>query len=106
MRTLVPALAVALSLTLAACTGGAGSGSGSSGLTPDKLEEAKGSVRAMQPKAEAMTALEGALGKPATTDDSSASWFAKDGDACKELHVQLMGDMVGNVELKKSPCPE
>ena len=86
-------------LLLTACTGG------TSGPTVEKLEEAKDLVRAMQPKAEAMTALEGALGAPATSDDSGASWFAKDGERCKELKVQLMGDMVGTVTLKKADCP-
>lgn len=90
------ALSVAALMT--ACTG-------TSGPSPEKLEEAKGLVRAMQPKAEAMAALEGALGAPAKSDDAGASWFAKDGERCKELHVQMMGDMVGNVELKKADCP-
>ena len=98
MRTFAPALAA---LLLAACTGTA-----TSGPSPDDLDEAKGLVRAMQPKDEAMKAVEGKLGAPAKVDENGASWFAKDGERCKELHIQLMGDMVGNVDVKKADCPE
>ena len=97
MRTLITA--AALTLALAACTGGGG------GLTVEQLNAAKDSVHSMQPKADAMKALE-SLGAPAKSDENGMSWFAKDGDGCKELHVQMIGDMVGSTEIKKSACPE
>jgi hypothetical protein len=96
-RDLLFALSAA-SLLAACSTGGAA-------LTPDKLEAAQGKVHAMQPRDQALSALTPLLGEPTRTDEGSVSWFAPDGDGCRELRVGLMGDMVGNVELKKSACP-
>ena len=73
--------------------------------TMEKLNEAKGKVHAMMGKAAAMDAVKPILGDPATSSDSEATWIAKDGDNCQALKVQLMGDMVGNVNVAEAPCP-
>jgi nicotinamide mononucleotide (NMN) deamidase PncC len=95
MHRAIPALA----LLFAACT------TGPAGPTVASLEQAKEKVHAMQPKADALAAVEGIAGPPTTQDDAGMSWFAKEGDSCRELRVQIMGDAVGNVTLKKSDCP-
>ena len=78
--------ALATVVVLIACN----MGGGPAGLTVEQLTEAQGKVHAMQPKDLAMEALS-SLGEPAKKDDAGASWFAKDGDGCKELrrHVDI-----------------
>lgn len=96
-RTLMATLTAAP--LLAACSTGGGA------LTPEKLQAAQDKVHAMQPREQAIATLKPLLGDPTRTDEAGMSWFAPDGDGCRELRVGLMGEMVGNVELKKSPCP-
>ena len=95
MKRLV--LAAALSLVTAACGGGA------SGPSVADLEAAQGEVHGMQPVAEAEGKLTEKLGAPTAKSDTEWTWQAKDGEACKELKVTLMGDMVGGVSL--GDCP-
>lgn len=78
---------------------------GGSALTVEALEGAKDKVHAMQPKDKALEALKPTLGDPAVTDDTHFSWYAPDGEKCRELRVNFMGDTVGQVELKKGDCP-
>ncbi len=89
-----PALAL---LLLAACSVG--------GLTPAKLEAAKEKVHAMQPRDAAVSSLTAELVPATKSTDEGASWFAPDGDKCRELSVAFAGDVVGSIELKPSPCP-
>ncbi|MFK7928566.1 MAG: hypothetical protein AB8H79_10280 [Myxococcota bacterium] len=71
----------------------------------DKLNEAKGKVHAMMAKAAAMEAVKPLMGEPTTSTDAEATWIAQEGDKCQALKVQLMGDMVGNVNVADAPCP-
>lgn len=78
---------------------------GSSGPTLKQLEQAQDKVHAMQPAEAATQALVPLLGEPAARSDVAMSWYAPDGEACRELRVELMGDVVGSVKVKKGPCP-
>lgn len=70
-----------------------------------KLEEAKGKVRAMMSKDDALKAVSEVLGEPTTNTDESLTWTGKDGDDCKALTVQLMADFTGNVTVEDADCP-
>jgi hypothetical protein len=70
-----------------------------------KLTEAQGKVHAMMGKADAQKAVSGVLGDPSASTDTEMVWTAKDGDKCKQLKVQLMGDMTGGVTVADAPCP-
>lgn len=70
-----------------------------------KLEEAKGKVRAMMSKDDALKAVSEVLGEPTTNSDETLTWTGKDGDDCKALTVQLMADFTGNVTIEDADCP-
>ncbi|TVQ93135.1 MAG: hypothetical protein EA397_05010 [Deltaproteobacteria bacterium] len=91
---------LALTALLVACN------FGGSTLTVEKLESAKESTPAMQPKERAQENLTKALGEPASSDDDHMTWYAPDGDKCRMLKVNFMGTVVGQVELKRVSCPE
>lgn len=86
-------------LSLAACNLGGPS------LTVADLEAAKGEAHAMQPRDEAIAAVQEKLGVPPTrSDDNQAAWLGRDGDTCKELRVNSLAGMVGTVVIKKVDC--
>ena len=70
-----------------------------------KLTEVQGKVHAMMAKADATKTLTEALGEPSSSTDTEMVWMAKDGDSCKALKVQLMGDMTGGVSVEAADCP-
>ncbi len=84
-------------LLLTACGGGA------SGPSVDQLDKAKEEARAFRPWAEFSGSVEG-LGE-AKVDGEFHSWAAKDGDKCKILKVQKVGDAVGNATIEEGACP-
>lgn len=80
-----------------------GEGSALPGMA--KLTEVQGKVHAMMAKADATKTLTEALGEPASSTDTEMTWIAQDGDSCKVLKVQLMGDMTGGVSVEDADCP-
>lgn len=70
----------------------------------EAAKTAQSEVHAMMPKKEAMAKLEG-LGDPASASDTEMTWMTKEGDACKQLKVTFMGDMVGAATLEDADCP-
>jgi len=70
----------------------------------EKLDEAKGKIHAMMAKEAALTAVSDLLGEPAAASETELMWKGREGDACKALKVQLMGDFTGNVTVDKTDC--
>jgi hypothetical protein len=77
---------------------------GGGGLSSQQLEQAKSKVYAMQPAAQALEALAADLGAPHSQDEGHVAWTTKTAGSCKELRVHLMGEVVGQVEIRDIPC--